>query len=49
MLGEVLRLPFVASWSWFFRSLSRLLTGVAESINTWVLTPSLMTFRMSRS
>ena len=41
--------PSVTKAIWFFRSASRLLTGVAESISTRVLTPSLMIRRMRRS
>ena len=38
-LARLVRLALVGEASWFFRSLKRLLTGVAESISTLVLTP----------
>ena len=41
--------PSVTNAIWFRRSASRLFTGVAESISTRVLTPSLMIRRINRS
>ena len=41
--------PSYASASWFFKSRNLLLTGVAESIKTLVLTPSLITLFISFS
>ena len=41
--------PSVTKAIWFLRSARRLLTGVAESIRTRVLTPSLMIRRIRRS